>query len=50
MKPHTMKTTFRIGDKEDACTNCSTISPEERLFLNPIDPVAQNLQAILHPT
>ena len=45
-----MKTTFLICDKREACTNCSTISPDDRLFLNPMLPVAQNVQAILQPT
>ena len=45
-----MNTTFRICEKREACTNCSTISPDDRLFLNPMVPVAQNLQPILHPT
>jgi len=47
---NTMKTTLRMGDKLEACTNCSTISPDDRLLLNPMLPVAQNLQPILHPT
>lgn len=34
----------------EACTNCSRISPDERLLLNPMLPVAQKLQPILHPT
>ena len=46
----TMKTTLRIGDKRNAWTNCSTISPDDRWFLNPMLPVAQNLQPILQPT
>lgn len=45
-----MKTILRMGDKREACTSCSTISPDERLFLNPILPVAQNVQPILQPT
>lgn len=45
-----MKTILRMVDKREACTNCSTISPEDRLFLNPMLPVAQNVQPILHPT
>lgn len=45
-----MKTTLRICEKQEAWTNCSTISPDERLFLNPMLPVAQNLQPILQPT
>lgn len=45
-----MKTTFRMVDKREAWTNCSTISPEVRLLLNPMLPVAQNVQPILHPT
>lgn len=47
---HTMKTTFRMCEKRCAWTNCSTISPDDRLFLKPIVPVAQNLQPILQPT
>lgn len=46
----TIKTTLRIADMRDACTNCSRISPDDRLFLNPMLPVAQKLQPILHPT
>lgn len=49
-KNDTMKTILRMVDKWEACTNCSTISPEDRLFLNPMVPVAQNVQPILHPT
>lgn len=45
-----MKTTLRIGETREARTNCSTISPVERLDLKPIVPVAQNLQPILQPT
>lgn len=50
VKINTMKTTLRICEKAEAWTSCSTISPEDKLFLNPMDPVAQNLQPILHPT
>lgn len=50
MKIVTMNTTLRICEKEEAWTSCSRISPDDKLFLNPMDPVAQNLQPILHPT
>lgn len=45
-----MKTTLRIGVKREAWTNCSTISPDDKWLLNPMLPVAQNLQPILQPT
>lgn len=45
-----MKTTLRIGEIRDAWTNCSTISPEVKLLLNPIVPVAQKVHPILQPT